>query len=213
MVTERRYHHGDLRRVVLEAAVKEIGVGGPAALSMREIARRAGVSHAAPAHHFGDRRGVVTAIATEGFGLLHLATSRAASEPDTLLQIALAYIRFALEYPAHFDVMFRPDILRLDDRDLVSARDSAFETFYGVVRNSLNQPADAEFTGAVVAAWAIVHGFATLWLSGSLSLEFGDDPEALALLAGRGLVDLARVTAQQLPSEADERARSPGGPR
>ena len=121
--------------------------------------------------------------------------------------MGLAYVRFALGHPAHFDVMFRPELLRLEDPEFVAARDSAFETFYGAVRDGLGQPSEADFTGAVIAAWAIVHGFATLWLSGSLSLEFGDDPETLAVLASRGLIDVARVTAGQPPSVTG----APGG--
>jgi AcrR family transcriptional regulator len=66
----RPYHHGDLRRAVLDAAVAAIAESGPAALSLRDLARRAEVSHAAPAHHFGDKAGVLTALAAEGYALL-----------------------------------------------------------------------------------------------------------------------------------------------
>src|SRR5712692_4005403 len=99
------YHHGRLRAAVLEAAVAEIEVVGPARLSMREIARRAGVSHAAPAHHFGDKAGIFTAIATEGYRLIAEATSRVAVGDDALLQGGLAYVLFALSHRAHFEVM------------------------------------------------------------------------------------------------------------
>ncbi len=70
MTTDRPYHHGDLRQAVLDAAVAAITEAGPAAVSLRELARRAGVSHAAPAHHFGDKAGLLTALAAEGYDLL-----------------------------------------------------------------------------------------------------------------------------------------------
>src|SRR4051794_27469541 len=97
-VAAKPYHHGRLRQAVLEAAVEEIEAVGPAALSMREIARRAGVSHAAPAHHFGDKAGIFTAIATEGYRLITEATSAAAVGDGALVQGGLAYVQFALTH-------------------------------------------------------------------------------------------------------------------
>src|SRR4051794_30389297 len=120
------YHHGRLRQAVLEAAIEEIEAVGPAAVSMREIARRADVSHAAPAHHFGDKAGIFTAIATEGYRLLTEATSAAAVGDGALVQGGLAYVQFAVTHRAHFEVMFRPDLYRPDDPDLVAAREASF---------------------------------------------------------------------------------------
>ena len=82
------------------------------ARASRSFARRAGVSHAAPAHHFGDRRGVFTAIATEGFGLLHAATSRAASEPDALVQNAAIVASFAYQAANRVDPLPRKQASR-----------------------------------------------------------------------------------------------------
>src|SRR6186713_342124 len=76
----RPYHHGDLPRALLEAAVEAIAEVGPAAVSLRDLARRAGVSHAAPAHHFGDKAGLLTALAIEGFELLTAELTRAGSD-------------------------------------------------------------------------------------------------------------------------------------
>ena len=193
MPARRPYHHGDLRRAVVGAALEEIAARGPAVLSMREVARRAGVSHAAPAHHFGDRKGVFTAIAAEGFRMLHEATAQVTRDAGALSGIGLAYIRFALAHPAHFEVMFRPELLHLDDEELLSERGRAFEIFYATVRASLGQPDEERFKGAAIAAWAVVHGFASLWLSRALPLEFGDDADTLALLTASGLVDIGRV--------------------
>ncbi len=107
------YHHGDLRRVLLSTAAEAIAESGPAALSLRELARRAGVSHAAPAHHFGDKAGLLTALATQGFDLLADALRQAG---DDLLDTGVAYVGFAVRHRAHFDVMFRPELYRADDR-------------------------------------------------------------------------------------------------
>src|ERR1700716_2165854 len=96
----RPYHHGDLRRVLLQEAVASLRESGPTALSLRDVARRAGVSHAAPAHHFGDKAGVLTAIATEGFELLAAATGAATKQSGSLIEGGMAYIRFAIEHPA-----------------------------------------------------------------------------------------------------------------
>src|SRR5438876_11298699 len=109
---QRPYHHGDLRRTLVDEALTAIGRDGPAGLSLRDVARRAGVSHAAPAHHFGDKRGLLTAIAVEGFDSLSEATAAAAGDH---VAGGLAWIRWALDHPAHYEVMFSPGLLRLED--------------------------------------------------------------------------------------------------
>src|ERR671912_1815682 len=117
----RPYHHGDLPRVLLEAAVEAIDEVGPAAVSMRDLARRAGVSHAAPAHHFGDKAGLLTALAAQGYDLLADALDAARERTGSLLEIGVAYVRFAVDHRAHFDVMFRPDLYHADDAELTAA--------------------------------------------------------------------------------------------
>ncbi|QFG26794.1 TetR/AcrR family transcriptional regulator [Actinomadura sp. WMMB 499] len=167
------YHHGNLRRAVLDAAADAIAESGPAGWSLRELARRAGVSHAAPAHHFGDKTGVLTAVAAEGYARFADALEAAG---DDLHATGLAYVRFAVGNPAHFAVMFRPQLYRRDDPDLASARARADAVLargvHGIVPGA---EADADGTAAV-AAWSIVHGFADLWLSGALPARLGDDP-------------------------------------
>src|SRR6266540_3768815 len=115
------YHHGALRRAVLYAALDVLATDGVEALRLRDLARRIGVSHAAPAHHFGDRAGLLTAIAAEGFELL----ADALQGHEDLLDMGVAYVRFATERRAHFEVMFRPDLYRTDDPDLQRARERA----------------------------------------------------------------------------------------
>ncbi|MEU1349629.1 TetR/AcrR family transcriptional regulator [Streptomyces sp. NPDC005775] len=173
MSSDRTYHHGDLRRAVLAAALDVIRTEGPAALSLRDLARRAGVSHAAPAHHFKDRTGLLTAIAAEGYDLFADALAEA---PD-LRERGVRYVRFAAEHPAHFQVMFQPDLYRADDPDLLAAKERAsVELRAGVTALPSGGGDDARLTG--VTAWSLAHGFATLLLSGNLRGAVGDrDPE------------------------------------
>src|ERR1700752_2032838 len=97
------YHHGDLRAVILTEAARLVAERGADGLSLRELARTAGVSHSAPAHHFTDRRGLFTALATEGSG--RLADAPTAGGPG-FQEAALAYVRFAIDHPGHYEVMF-----------------------------------------------------------------------------------------------------------
>ena len=174
----RPYHHGDLRRTLLAAAVEAIEESGPAALSLRDLARRAGVSHAAPAHHFGDKAGLLTALAVQGFTLLADALTRAREETGSLVEIGVAYIRFAVDHRAHFEVMFRPELYHRDDAEVVAAGRRAYDSLRAGLAALPEPPTgdDAELAG--LAAWSIVHGFATLWLGGALPPEIGNDPEA-----------------------------------
>ncbi|MFI2783338.1 TetR/AcrR family transcriptional regulator [Streptomyces sp. ALB3] len=165
MTRERTYHHGDLRRALLTAALDVIAQEGPDALSLRDLARRAGVSHAAPAHHFKDRTGLLTAVAAEGYALFADALAAA---PD-LQERGVAYVRFATRHPAHFQVMFRPELYRADDTALLTARSHATEALRAGV-GDLPEAARGEDAGlAGVAAWSLAHGFATLLLTGNLS--------------------------------------------
>ncbi|MGC5018548.1 TetR/AcrR family transcriptional regulator [Micromonospora sp. DT47] len=202
----RGYHHGDLRRALLDVAVEAIGESGPAALSLRELARRAGVSHAAPAHHFGDKAGLLTALAVEGYDRLAAALGRAG---DDLLEVGVAYVRFAVDHRAHFEVMFRPDLYRGDDAGVTAARARAGAALRGGVaalrgrsaggprREVGAQPIPAGGAGPewpdadpdTLAAWSIVHGFATLWLAGALPLRADTDPESAARAVIRRLFE------------------------
>ncbi|MFJ6165170.1 TetR/AcrR family transcriptional regulator [Micromonospora orduensis] len=185
MTSSRGYHHGDLRRTLLAAAVEAIDEAGPTALSLRDLARRAGVSHAAPAHHFGDKAGLLTALAAEGFDLLAEALETA----DDLLAAGVAYVDFAVRHRAHFEVMFRPELYRADDAELVAARGrSGAALRSGVATLSTNDTA-ADTDRDALAAWSIAHGFATLWLAGALPDRVGADPHDAARTVLRRLFD------------------------
>jgi AcrR family transcriptional regulator len=193
----RPYHHGGLRQAVIDAAVAEVVAVGAARLSMREIARRAGVSHAAPAHHFGDKAGIFTAIAIEGFRLSFELIAPIAAGPGGFLRGGLAYVTFALAHPGHFEVMFRPDLYRADDPELVEARQAAFRVLYDSARAALGAQSDDEALGMIVAGLSLSHGFATLWLDANLQDMIGTDPAAFVSRLADGVVELGKVTRRQ----------------
>jgi AcrR family transcriptional regulator len=186
-MTRSTYHHGDLRAALLEQAARMIAETGAERLSLRELAREAGVSHAAPAHHFTDRRGLFTALAAEGFTLLAAALESARGQ---FLDAALAYVGFALAHPGHFAVMFDASLLKGDDPQLVAAQTAAgAELARGVATltsaKAKNNPADAE-----LAAWSMVHGFSMLWLNNAFTPDVAQaDPLELAERIGRMLFD------------------------
>jgi AcrR family transcriptional regulator len=168
------YHHGDLKATILGEAAALVAERGAADLSLRELARVAGVSHAAPAHHFSDRRGLFTALATEGFRML--ADALAGARPD-FLDAALAYVRFAIDHPGHYAVMFDKSLYDTTDLELVAAETSAgAELAAGV--GTLDDPrANDDPQAAQLAAWSLVHGFSLLWLNKAIDND--TDPMAV----------------------------------
>jgi len=194
------YHHRHLRQTVIESALAEIEAVGPTRLSMREIARRAGVSHAAPAHHFGDKQGIFTAIATEGYDLLRSYTDPHLGAPNALLNGGLAYIGFAFRHRAHFEVMFRPDLYDAEDPGLQRARIQSFESLYRAVEQGLGTEQPDRVMGTAIAAWSAVHGFAALALSGNFPPHLTENPDSLASQVVDGLVALGAITRDQASS-------------
>ena len=175
------YHHGDLRAALLAATAEQIATNGVDSVSLRDLARRVGVSHAAPAHHFGDRRGLLTELAVEGFDLLAAELEAASAD---LREAALAYVRFALRHPGHFSVMFRRDLLKVDDSRLVESRNRSGSVLEAGIAGTLPEELTPQRRrDAQLAAWSLVHGFASLWLEGALEAsELAGDtpPEELA---------------------------------
>ncbi|MFF0561371.1 TetR/AcrR family transcriptional regulator [Streptomyces sp. NPDC004266] len=171
------YHHGDLRAACLRAARELLEEDGSAALSLRAVARRAGVSATAPYRHYADREALVSAVAAEGYRELaqHLTAAHPApSTPDDLAAVATAYVRFALDHPAMFRVMFaEPCDPTSEERVAATAAISAY--VQGIVRDAFP---GAEDTGALsTTVWALVHGLAFLHLDGKLDAS---TPEAVA---------------------------------
>ena len=185
-MSERPYHHGDLRRVLLQHAEQAVVQSGPAHLSLRDVARRAGVSHAAPAHHFSDKAGLLAALAAEGFRLLADRLTQAFQTTGNFLEVGVAYVQFALDHRAHFEVMFRADLYDINRPDVAEARAAAaLALAHGI--HTLPPDAigpDPHIAGR--AAWSLVHGFASLWLGGVLEAE---DPVEEARTVARLLFD------------------------
>jgi AcrR family transcriptional regulator len=172
------YHHGDLRAAILTEAARLVSERGPDRVSLRELAREAGVSHAAPAHHFTDRRGLFTALAAQGFELL--AAAVAESRPR-FLDAALAYVRFAIEHPGHYRVMFDKSLVDPSNRDLADAQAAAGAELSRGVASLPDQHAKADPAGAELAAWSLVHGFSMLWLNDAVNARIkATDPTTTA---------------------------------
>jgi AcrR family transcriptional regulator len=172
------YHHGDLRAACLLAARELLEEDGGGGLSLRAVARRAGVSPTAPYRHFANREVLVSAIAVQGYRDLAgcLAESHPAPvTPADLATVAVAYVQFALAHPALFRVMFsEPCDPGNDERVAATAVISAYVD--GLVRRAF--PGNgADFGALAIAVWALVHGLAFLHLDGKLDAS---DPEAVA---------------------------------
>ena len=178
-MAKESYHHGDLRRALLNAAAEAIAEDGPAALSLRDLARRAGVSHAAPTHHFGDKKGLLTALAAEGFDQLATALRESRTETGSFLELGVTYVRFATTHRAHFEVMWRPDLYHEDDPALTAARERSGDALYSGVAELPDGHGEGDVREAGLAAWSLAHGFATLWLSGALP-DMPDLPDEAA---------------------------------
>ena len=170
----RRYHHGDLREVLLREAEGELRERGLGGFSLRAVAKRAGVSHAAPAHHFGDARGLLTALAARGFERLALAQDvrrEAASPKDELVASGLGYVDFALANPVLFGLIFDAPRLDWEDEALREAAAIPFGQLAGdTARSRFDGTHDAD--GSVEdlrLAWSVVHGLSGLLIGGHLS--------------------------------------------
>ena len=162
-----QYHHGDLRAACLRAAMELLEQDGAAGLSVRAVARRAGVSPGAPYRHYADRDALVSAVAAEGYRELSAYLSAAhpsPSTPDDLAAVAVAYVQFALEHPALFRTMFS-DPCDADSSERVSATAAIAEYVGALVRRAFP---GADRDALSTAIWAVVHGLAFLHLDGKL---------------------------------------------
>ena len=182
------YHHGDLRRALLEAAIAILHEEGASALTLRSVARRAGVSHAAPKNHFADLAALLQAVAVVGFEALTAAMRQAkARETDPLaevLAIGDAYVRFALGSVGHFRAMFHP---ALGDRAPGSPLDEASRVTFDVLVSSIGAAQAVNVVRAgdtqelSLAAWSLVHGLSTLAVDRHLERKgFTSSPTELA---------------------------------
>lgn len=174
------YHHGALRQALLDAAESLLLERGVDAFTLRECARRAGVSHAAPAHHFGDARGLLTAFATLGFErmaqLMQRYWDEAPADPaQRLVAVGQAYIDFALAHRAHFQLMFGSDRLDIGNAALQTAGGRTGEMLSLAMADVMTSRKLAIETlpQRLLLAWSAVHGYATLVLEGQCLAPFG----------------------------------------
>ncbi|HTB92954.1 MAG TPA: TetR/AcrR family transcriptional regulator [Candidatus Sulfotelmatobacter sp.] len=174
MRRSKPYHHGNLREELLEAAIRLIAEVGPTAFTLREVARRAGVSHNAPYRHFRDRDDLLAAVAAQGFRELTEAMIAAAEghsdSLDRLKRAGLGYVTFALRRPQHFTVMFDAPMSRRKYPESSEAAERAFGTLLGFVASCQDAgrllPGDSR--QMALLAWTMVHGIAKLAITGRL---------------------------------------------
>lgn len=187
------YHHGDLHDALLKAAEKVLERDGLQGLTLRAVAREAGVSHAAPAHHFGDLTGLVSELAAIGFRQFDAAMTAAGASAHTTIEKAraraISYVGYAQGHPGMYTLMFRTERLDMRRPALHEAASASFASLVGAVSAgqqekivedtlTLDQAAD------IVRAWSLVHGFTTLLLDDRLSdilrrLPAGTDADML----------------------------------
>ena len=197
------YHHGDLRRALIDTALRMVTEEGAWNFTLREVARRAGVSHAAPYNHFEDKSALLAEVAALGFQSLRQTLEAAArGQPRSARQafagIAAAYVRFGVEHPAHYRLMFGAELAeKARHPTLQAASDAAFAVLTGVLERG--QASGQVRRGAVrdqaLAAWSLVHGLTTLLIDQRVSFlgVSSGDAERHARQAGVALFEGLRA--------------------
>lgn len=188
------YHHRDLQPALLRVIKELIAERGIEGLTLRECARRAGVSWSAPRHHFGDKTGMLTAFAIQGFDGLRACMEQklmAGTEPAfRAAAVGRAYLEFALSNPEHFRVMFRTELLNTGDPVLEAANRIPFAILEQALRDydaTVGVDDEAGLPHRCLLAWAAVHGYATLCLEGALQNNYGV-PAGAALAVGGEII-------------------------
>jgi AcrR family transcriptional regulator len=200
-MTTKPYHHGDLPNTLRHAAADLIAERGAAGFSLREVARRAGVSHAAPAHHFHDSTGLLTSVAVEAFQHLHAAMVAAVDGVDDpverLARIGRAYVEVSRSSPGHCAIVFRHDLVDATDPAYQEWGDRAHGQLSAAVtaiRDGCNADLDTDL--AIAACWSAMQGLVQLYpnmlaIAGTHGQELpgiGDMAERFARLLAQGLL-------------------------
>lgn len=177
--TKPTYHHGNLKAALIIAADEIIRDKGIEGFSLREAARRAGVSIGAPAHHFGSAIGLLTEVALLGYDSLGAALNAVTPSDDPLADLralALAYVGFALAHPGRFRLMFRPDLINRHDPRYMAASAQALSGFAAAITRQKGPSPDS--MAQIFTSWSTVHGMANLVLDGKAKYLFdGATPE------------------------------------
>ncbi|MEA4811597.1 MAG: TetR/AcrR family transcriptional regulator [Anaerolineaceae bacterium] len=174
---KKTYHHGDLKNALVTAGEEILNEGSVEALSLRQVAKRAGVSHSAPYAHFADREALFAAISAVGFEALYtrLNETLQAFQGDpakALVEIALTYINFALERPMRFQLMFS-GIVKDENKypDLVIATHRTFALIenQAIAAQDIGLLRKGESDILALSLWSLVHGFVCLYMEGQIS--------------------------------------------
>jgi AcrR family transcriptional regulator len=189
----RQYHHGDLRRAVVDLALKIVDEEGVEAVTIRALAKRLGVSHAAPGHHFPDRDALLASVATEVFRRFADALEAAArDEPDPaarLIAVGVAYVRFGAQHPSYLRLMFGhgshgdrapPDCMAAEAARAYAALTNAVRDVVGALPETPGLADELAYE-----AWSLVHGMVMLWIDGPARIV--GDEQALCAMARRVL--------------------------
>ena len=189
-----RYHHGNLREALIDTAFAMIEEDGVDALTIRRVARRLGVTHAAPSHHFADKNELMLALASEGFNRFRAALSSVMHIPDPLQRLSAmgtAYVRFALEHPGAYRLIMGPALSRIQmpaprhsesgsaDHESLAASEGTFDMLESTVAEAMQGSraiGGAGVAGVAFLAWSAMHGAALLSLDGMIDCKFPDDP-------------------------------------
>ena len=203
------YHHGDLRQALIDATDALLAERGAGGFSLREVARRAGVSPAAPAHHFGDAAGLLTAVATLAFdGLtraLEKGDKRGGKDPrKRLREQGVEYVGFALRHPGRFRLMFGEGLSTADEK-LARSGNAAFSVLENATRDlfaiEAGKPLTDEAWSSLLASWSVVHGYAHLAIAGRFQ------PCAAGLEPGRFVAKTLRPVLDRVMAGAGPREK------
>lgn len=170
-----KFHHGNLRCALIDAATKLLDQEGDKGVTIRAVARAAGVSHAAPANHFHDRKALMTSLSTQFFEDLHTYIIEAlefnsGSAEDCIFAFADALINYGLHYPERYHLLWRQDLLNNDDPTLQKAMDGLYGHFTETIA-SFHTPEDYDLDTVSVALWSMCHGYVLMRLGGTFVLK------------------------------------------
>ncbi|MFF4020479.1 TetR/AcrR family transcriptional regulator [Streptomyces sp. NPDC001843] len=200
-----RYHHGNLRAALLDSALEVLSESGVAGFSMREAARRAGVSQSAPKHHFGDARGLLGALATRAYSQLcdrlEAVEVAGCDVRERVAALSAEYVAFARDNRALFDLMWRMTQFDFNDPDLVEQKHRALRALDRGLRGRDAQLPDGAEPALVpsYAVWSLVHGYTSLALEGAIDEDTPDPLTSDLLPAMLRLLDL-------FPTDRDQKA-------
>ena len=170
MSSEKSFHHGDLKRVLFDVALKLLDRDGVDGVTIRAVAREAGVSHGAPVNHYRDREALLTALVQRQFETILKSIEEglvaAADEPDAWIEIfGKALFDFALQYPHRYKLLWRGDLIDLQDPDLSKLMDRIYDRLCDEIERAMPE-AEFDRDTVAIAFWSMIHGYLDMRLSG-----------------------------------------------